>query len=370
MKVLTLTTQYANNMGALLQCYALCKFLNGIKGVECQVIDYHPNDANKSWTIFRKPSSIRDLVKICLAAIMVHKYPARIKRNKEVRRFINEFIPLTEKYDSISIKANPPLADVFVCGSDQIWNPDLFHNDLTYYFDFTKQGKKMAYAASSTKVWDEAFARKIQPLLKNFSAISMREDVNLDQVSLLSGLNVTTTIDPVFLLSAEQWMSVADEPSVKDPYILCYFIGTDKHYNNLTNMIRHKTGYKVVHLNVNLLSRVKADYEICDVHPQMFIGYIARASYVLTNSFHCSAFSIIFRRNLKFIRKTHGNSRVEMLCKRFNLENVIIEKTDKDIILPTIYNSINEGTEYIEQSKQFIKDAITNNAILISHNEW
>lgn len=360
MKVLTLTTQYANNMGALLQCYALSRFINGIKGVDCQVIDYHPDNANKSWTIFRKPTSIRDLVKICLTAIMVHKYPARIKSNKEVRRFINEFIPLTEqRYDSIAIKTNPPLADVFVCGSDQIWNPDIFHNDLTYYFDFTKQGKKIAYAASATQVWDQTFARKVQPLLKDFSAISMREDINLDQVSFLSGLNVTTTIDPVFLLSAEQWMSVAYEPAVKEPYILCYFIGTDKHYNDIIKLIRSKTGYKVVHLNVNLHSWVKADYDILNVHPQMFVGYIARASYVLTNSFHCSAFSIIFKRHLKFIRKTKANSRVETLCRCFNLDNVIIDKTDKNIVLPTLYNNVLDGMEYIEKSKQFIRDALT-----------
>ena len=360
MKVLTLTTQYANNMGALLQCYALSRFINGIDGLECQVINYHPKDANKSWTIFRKPSSVRDLAKICLAAIMIHRYPARFKRNREVRRFIKEFIPLTEqRYDHASIKTNPPLADVYVCGSDQIWNPDLFHDDLTYYFDFIYKGKKLAYAASATKVWNKTFAGKIQSLLKDFSAISMREDVNLHQVSLLSGLNVYTAIDPVFLLSAEQWMSIAEEPSKKEPYILCYFVGTDKHYNDIANLIRKKTGYKIVHLNVNLLSCVNADYEIRDVHPQKFIGYIAKASYVLTNSFHCSAFSIIFKRNLKFIRKPQGNARVEMLCKCFNLDNVIIGKTDKDIVLPTIYDNIQEGIEYIEQSKQFIRDAIT-----------
>lgn len=360
MKVLTLTTQYANNMGALLQCYALSHYINGLEGVTCQVIDYHPVGSQKSWSIFHKPSGIRDLAKICFAAVMIHRYPARKRRNREVRRFINEFIPLTkEKYDSKSIKNNPPEADVYVCGSDQIWNPNLFHNDFTYYFDFIKEGKKLAYAASATNVWSDDFAQHIQPFLKEFTAISMREDVNLHQVSALSGLNVTTAIDPVFLLSAKQWMNIAEEPSVEEPFILCYFIGTDKRYNDIANLIRNKTGYKIVHLNVNLQSRVKADYEIRDVHPQMFLGYIARASFVLTNSFHCSAFSIIFKKNFKFIRKPQGNSRVEMLCKCFNLDSVIIEKTDKDIVMSTRYDNLQKGIEYIEQSKQFIRDAIS-----------
>ena len=128
--------------------------------------------------------------------------------------------------------------------------------------------------------------------------------------SQLSGLQVTTTIDPVFLLNAEDWLKVAEKPVVNEPYILCYFIGSEKKYNDLVNLIKQETGYKVVHLNVNLQSHVKADYEFRDVHPQKFVGYIANASYVLTNSFHCTAFSIIFKKSLKFILKPQGNSRV------------------------------------------------------------
>ncbi|MFR4303427.1 MAG: polysaccharide pyruvyl transferase family protein [Bacteroides thetaiotaomicron] len=360
MRILTLTTQYANNMGALLQCYALSRFINGIKGTKCEVIDYYPVDANKSWSIFHKPTNFRDFAKICVSVVMVHHYPARYRRNKEVRRFIKEYIPLTnQEFDSKSIHNNPPEADVFICGSDQIWNPALFHDDLTYYFDFVKSGRKVAYAASATKAWNTTFAEKIRPLLRDFSAISMREDTNLKQVNQLSGLQVTTTIDPVFLLNAEDWLKVAEKPVVNEPYILCYFIGSEKKYNDLVNLIKQETGYKVVHLNVNLQSHVKADYEFRDVHPQKFVGYIANASYVLTNSFHCTAFSIIFKKSLKFILKPQGNSRVEMLCKYFNLKNVMIDKAETQLFLPTNYNNIQDGVEYIEQSKHFIRHAIT-----------
>lgn len=360
MKILTLTTQYANNMGALLQCYALCRFINSINGAECKVIDYHPIDANKSWSIFHKPVSFRDFAKMCVSAVMLHHYSHRAKRNKEVRRFINEFIPLTErKYDRKTILSDPPKADIYVCGSDQIWNPALFHDDITYYLDFVKRGKKIAYAASSTKCWDEKFADSIKPFLRDFSAISMREDVNIEQVSNLSGLQVITTIDPVFLLNAGEWLKIAEKPIITEPYILCYFIGSDRRYNDLVNILKRQTGYKVVHLNVNLQSHIKADYEFRDIHPQKFIGYIANASYVLTNSFHCTAFSIIFKKNLKFVRKPQGNSRVEILCKYFKLDNVIIDKCESNLILTTSYDNIHYGLEYIERSKKFIKNEIT-----------
>ena len=360
MKILTLTTQYANNMGALLQCYALSNYINKIDDAECEVIDYHPEDAGKSWNLFHKPTSFRDFAKMCVTTLMLNHYLPRYKRNKEVRRFINEYIPLTScKYNAKSIISNPPQADIYICGSDQIWNPALFHDDLTYYFNFIKGRKKIAYAASATKEWNHDFANKIRPLLQDFSAISMREDVNLDQVSNLSGLSVSTAIDPVFLLSSEEWVKIAEAPIITEPYILCYFIGSDKRYDDIARLIKNKTGYKIVHLNVNLQSHIKADYEMRDVNPRKFVGYIANAKYVLTNSFHCTAFSIIFKKDLKFVRKPQGNSRVDMLCKYFNLENVMIDKNDTDIVFPTCYDFIEEGLKYIEESKQFIKDAIS-----------
>ena len=362
MKILTLTTQFANNMGALLQCYALSKCLNQIEDVQCEVVDYWPKDSEKSWRLFHKPVSFRDFVKMCIGAMMLHHYYLRAKRNKKVRAFIDKYIPLTSAtYNREEIVNNPPVADCFVCGSDQIWNPKLF-DDLTYYFDFVKSGKKIAYAASATKVWNDAFAMKIQKSLQEFSAISMREDINIEQVSRLSGIKAVTVIDPVFLLSANQWLEMADVPALEDPYILCYFIGTKPEYGKYVELMRKQTGCKVVHLNVNMFSHIKADYEIRDVDPLSFVGYISKAKYVFTNSFHCTAFSLIFQKNVKVVRKPEGNSRIDMLSKLFHIDNLSKPISEMGVLsdgeLDTDYTNIQDAKDYIQQSKQFLYDAI------------
>ena len=362
MKVLTLTTQFANNMGALLQCYALSRFLNSLDDVECEVINYLPKDAHQSWKIFRMPKSIKDFIMISYNLIRFDYVLLKRKRNKKVQDFIDRYLPLTiETYTKALIRQTPPIADAYICGSDQIWNPKLF-DDTTYYFDFVKNKKKIAYAASSTLIWDDAFAGKVRPLLSEFSAISLREDINLKQVEQLSGKHVSVTIDPVFLLSAREWESLIYPVDIKEPYLLCYFIGVGPREAKIVKKLSEITGYKVVFLNVNQVSFVHADIEIRDLSPQEFVSYIKCASLVCTNSFHCAAFSMIFERNLKVIKKNTGLSRIDMLLQYYNLKDIYIDReSDVNIEkenLQTNYPRNRIAESVIEESKRFLVSSI------------
>lgn len=370
MKILTLTTQYANNMGALLQCYALSKFLNEQKDVECEVIQYFPKGAMRSWELFPKARSFRDILKNVYKFIRFDLLIIKIRKFKEVRKFINENIPLTEEgYDRQSIVASPPVADAYVCGSDQIWNFKL-RTDLTYFLDFTygvDNCKRISYAPSIADPWTLEKALYIKPYLERFHALSIREQANLEQVSLLAPERKPVVVaDPVFLLNKDQWNKIARIPSIDEPYILCYFLSVSDLAVQTVKKIQTLTGYKIIHLNLNALDKFDSDTNMRVADPSDFVGLISKAAIVCTNSFHCSAFSVIYNRNFCFIPKGMANERVENLVKNFNLGNVFISHEKlKSLTLPDLEIDYCKGEEsgqrFISNSKDYLLRAIYEN---------
>lgn len=364
MKVYTLTTQYANNMGALLQCYALCKYLNSLNGVECKVLQYLPNGHKRSWTLFHKPHSFRDVLKLMYEFIRVDNQIVRYRKQKKIKQFIRDFIPLSDnKFKRKDIIVGYPEADAFVVGSDQIWNFK-YRRDFTYFLDFVKDDsiKKVSYAASIADDWGNEDIEIIKPIISEFDEVSIREEGNLMCVnSALEGKEATVVCDPVFLLNRKQWDEIKTATPINEPYIFCYFLGVSSIAVEAVERIRSLTGYKVVHLNLNSLDKFNSDILIKNADPKDFIGLIANASYVCTNSFHCSAFSIIYRKNFKFIPKHMANERVVQLESIFGI-NVIMTREKllqlKDSGLSTDYSNVKNGEKFIEYSKGFLKRAL------------
>lgn len=364
MKVLTLTFQFANNMGALLQCYALSRFLNNQEEIDCEVIQYYPSGWKNSWTIFHKPRTFRDVLKFIFELCNIKGYIQRHRKNSLTRSFISKYIPLTKEayYSQESILNNPPKADVYICGSDQIWNFTLY-NDLTYYFSFL-QGrsgiKKIAYAASVADDWTIEQEKIVSPYLTSFDSLSIREYGNLEQVTRTAKKEVKVVIDPVFLLSIDDWNKISKPIEIVDPYILCYFLSVSDLAIKTVEKIRQLTGLKVVYLNHNSLDKFNSDVIVPDFDPSLFISYISKASYVCTNSFHCSAFSIIFKRNFMFVPGMR-NKRVETLQTVFNLGDRFASYDRIDNLtlddLHIKYSS-NSGDDFIDSSKDFLLHAL------------
>ena len=369
MKVLTLTTQFANNYGALLQCYALCRFLNNQEGVDCEVINYLPTIHGDSWGILRKPRTIKDFAKIVYSLLNVKFVLDKHEKDRLVRKYIEDNIPLTAStYDREAILANPPKADIYICGSDQIWNHIIFKEDLTYYFDFVKEGKRVAYAASVADPWPPAFEIIVRPLLNRFDAISLREKGNVVQAqSLAKDIVVHWVADPVFLLSKEHWEMVSNKPSISEPYIFCYFLNVDPFAVDVVNKLRKITGYKVVNLALDALDKFHSDMVYRRANPFDFIGFIKHASYICTNSFHCSAFSIIFEKKFAFIPKSWANERVLSLEEIFKI-NLIMTREKYENMSTSMFEhnysrGRSNGQEFIQASREFLLGVIngTNN---------
>lgn len=364
MKIYIVTTHFANNMGALLQCYALSKHLNLIKDVECQVLNYLPKDDDLSWKFWPKPECFKDIFKN-LASMMPNKLICRIRKNNLMRSFINNYLPVTtEKYRRCDILSAPPAADAYICGSDQIWNFRLF-NDLTYYLDFCNlpNTRRISYAASITEFWDDKQRNLVKPYLQKFDTLTIRDRNYVDPVSRLAGKKVHLVCDPVFLLDKDEWCSFANEEKCpKEPYILCYFISVPEIAIEAVKKLRMKTGYKVVHLNVNVRDRFHADINIRVADPRDFVGLIKNASYICTNSFHCTSFSIIFKKEFMFLKGVK-DERAETLKDIFKLSNVIMDKSAIDDISNTDFHvnytaGKESGEKFILESKQILQDSL------------
>lgn len=364
MKVLTLTTQYANNMGALLQCYALSRYLNSLDGVECKVLQYLPNSYNRSWTIFHKPRTFRDVIKLAYDTIRIDLLLIRKKKQRKMRKFINDFIPLTNnRYKREDIKSCPPQADAIVVGSDQVWNFKL-RTDLTYFLDFTlPQTKRISYAASVADDWNAEQIKMISPIISQFDNVSIREKGNLECVNkALVGKTADVVCDPVFLLSKNDWDEVKAPRTINEPYIFCYFLSVSPMAVEAVKKIKELTGLKIVHLNLNSLDKFNSDIEIKDADPLEFVTLISNASYVCTNSFHCSAFSIIYKRNLTFVPKNMANERIAQLEDKFGVNVMLSKDKLKSLTLENITTTYpeleTETNSFVESSKHFLKKVL------------
>ena len=305
-KVLTLTTQFANNQGAILQCYALQHFLNNVEGVECEVIDYYPDGANQSWKTFPRPKTLKRFLLNVYTCFNVKWIIGKKKKCKVMREFIHKYIPTTSaRYDRKDILSNPPVADYYICGSDQIWNFIIF-NDMTYYLDFVDMipnAKRIAYAASLSDEWNEQQGQSVSPFLSNFSHIAIRESGHVSLVQkYVSNKEIKWVCDPVFLLSTYQWDEIAANPMETEPYILCYFLNVEPMAVEFVNKMKRITGYKVITLVLGSHEKYKSDKLVYAYTPSEFIGYIKNAAFIITNSFHCSAFSSMYRKNFRFIK--------------------------------------------------------------------
>lgn len=364
-KILTLTTQYSPNNGALLQCYALSKFISSQENLECEVIQYwHPN-AKAGWRYFKSMRSLRDVLfnvyMLCRPDLLWQKR----QRNKKYAEYIRDFLPLhkTVYATDEAIRQNPPLADIYIVGSDQIWNLHRKGIGPIYFLDFVPEGKtKIAYAASMGVKWTAQQCQLAKPYLEKFDAISVREEGHVDIVAKTSGKEVLHVADPVFLLEKEEWAALAKSPGIDEPYIFCFFFGVTELAAKAVKKLREVTGYKVVYLNYNALDKLGSDKDIRACGPNEFLGLIANAEIICTSSFHTSAFATIFRKNLFYVPQAESERGLSLLRTCGISEALVTEERLNSLNLQNLnidYSAAAAvGKDFIDKSKKFLLDAI------------
>lgn len=289
------------NYGALLQMYALYTYLKQ-QGHDLFVIDFklsYPEGYLKRRIgyLLKHPFDIFTAVKNRLSS----------KKNKlcleqGFSSFLNQFITLSESTQTLDeLQKYPPEADLYICGSDQIWNPNEIGFYAAYFLDFgSTDVKRISYGASfGRKEIPPEYVDVLRMHLKRFDAISVREASGVEIVEQLTGREATQVLDPTLLL--DDFFEVIDDsltPSGK--YILVYRLYQErrltKWMSDLINNISRETGLPVYTISPNNKYRGLEVGKQLHPSPSEFLGLIKDANLVITNSFHGTVFAILFKR--------------------------------------------------------------------------
>lgn len=338
MKTATITCHDVYNYGASLQAFALQSFQIA-NGIDNLIIDYKPpylaSKYKFSWYVNDKSPQYKRchqnvffrLAYVIRRFLMEYR---TIGRKLAFDNFTKKHLSLTSKYESYSnLCKNPPEADAYIVGSDQVWNNNPLNNgwDPAFFLQFgSNQTKKISYAAS--------FGSTIEcpDLMKNW--ISSLDEVSIREKSSLFLLenfkNAEVVSDPVFLLSSDEWRErLALKPTDKK-YILIY----DLSGNNSAMMNQAKKLAAELNLdiyNIVVSKKRQGVKNLKNLNPKDFVEYISNAEYVFSDSFHATAFSLIFKKkfftyqfkNLKASRRMTDVLDKTGCINRFDCKNVI-----------------------------------------------
>lgn len=362
MKIKTITCHDVYNLGASLQAYALSVYLTDC-GHDVQIINYKPVYL-QHYRLTGVPNPAYDKP-FLREAYQIAKFPGRLyerltsRRKKAFDVFTEQYLPVTKQmYVSCEdLRRNIPEADVYIAGSDQIWNP-VFKNghDPSFFLQFVSaEKKKIAYAASfAVDVLSAEDQMRMKSWLRQFEAISVRESSGLKLLENM-GLQGTQVVDPVFLLGAEQWEKVALKPTQTD-YILVYDFDKSILIKKLALKLARKTGMKIV----SVFPMEDADLVWSDMGPREFLGAVQNAELVLSNSFHASAFSLIFHKEFYVVnRQEKINTRMRDLLESLGLSERLISDCEEIGEEPILWEETDALLEMlISESKKFLKEQI------------
>lgn len=363
-KVGVITYHRAFSYGAQLQAYALASYLK-MEGFDAEVIDYSDiGEGKRPGVSFR---TIKGFVKSFISYVL--SIPNEDKRRERFAYFLNNYIPKSVKrYPTAeSLQGIESEYDFFITGSDQVWCPIINLGDLNFLLDFVKEKrKKIAYAASFgvSQLESSNFAA-YKNCLSSFKTILIREKDGQSLVEEMLGCKPEIVLDPTFLIPATQWEDMAVSPFPADEkYILCFKIITAPPvYNQYIQALHKLTGYKVVHIDSAYRYKPVRGTLYSKGGPLELLGLIRNAAIVVTNSFHGTVFSIIFKKPFFTILNENGrNSRMIELTGTFGLEHRLVDQSSALPTLESISINYEKITSLVEKStgrsKQLLLDSL------------
>lgn len=297
MKTVTLTFHGSHNYGSMLQSYALQQTMMRIFG-ENEILNFRSRRQKRMMSVIsfrlRLGPVLKDLTHLLFWRDLSEKH-------KLFESFLKHNLKTSVK-EVEEVESNDLTGfNLICCGSDQIWNPGPEDFDLAYLLPFKLDAKKISYAASmgpGRAVWPEPIS-KFPELLKDFFAISVREEGTRKWVSQLCGRDdIKVHCDPVFLIDKTNWLRLVDStPIINGKYIFLYTLFANKLIIDCAKALSKKFGMPVVISNYtnhhDLFSPFK---KYLRSGPKEFLNMLYNAEMVVTSSFHGTAFSILLNK--------------------------------------------------------------------------
>ena len=358
MKKISLVTYHCSpNVGAVMQTYALCRFLKE-HGYQVEIVDIRNFEPNLKTISEGSPLPIR-LVKSVI-------YPKRINN------IFKKFYPaLTKHYVSMDeLRQNPPQSDYYIVGSDQVWNHVIARNKaLAYFLDFGSDNvRRLSYASSfGLSQWEAgpyAPTEKVRVCLDRFYSLSVRELEGQNILKETFKKDATIVLDPTFL--NDSYPEISGKVKQHDE-IVCYKLEKTPDFWKYMPIVAKKIGLPALLLNHNF---PKKGYKY-HFNPTVsqWVRRIAGSSFMITDSFHGVAFSIIYKKQFCAILNHNGrDSRIISLLKLLQLENRIFNNVEEmansdDWLKPIEYEEVYAKLKALKtQSKEYLLKALDYNS--------
>lgn len=351
MKIKMITIHNIANYGSVFQAMALNQYLQK-QGHECEVIDYNP--------IY----FIRGSLKSRIGRLM--NYRAYKRRMTQYRNFVETNMNLTfRSYNSINdLRQEKWDADGFIAGGDQLWNE--FYDcgkDDSYKLSFTNK-PKIAFGTSLgknhfTKTGMDHLKREIN----DYVGIGIREQSGVKLLQEAGLRQVHGVCDPVFLLDRADYEKFLRPVEIKEPYVFVYLVQKSKLLDEVVKFISEKLQLKVV-LYAGFVPKCHCDIWIKEQGPEETLSYIVNADFVLSSSFHATAFSSLFHKEfLTILPGENTNARIDDFLELIGLDNRKISScnniegvVNKKIEWAAVDEKLNK---HIKQSKTYLKEQLS-----------
>jgi hypothetical protein len=328
--VALITLHRSANYGSVLQALATQVVLERM-GYDVAVVDYYAprNSVPEMLRGLRHKKPLFEKNPLALLAARAILLPSYLKR----RRTFNRFITLNLRLSGRTYRSNeelaqdPPKADLYVTGSDQVWNSEW--NGEALFLAFTQEGApRISFSASFGKAGlDDGEAGRTRELLARYGGITVREDTGVEIVRGL-GLDATQVLDPTLFMTPEDWRPWVSGRRPRGEYILMYNINHNAPLDRFVQRLARKTGLPVYYISYQLHDCFKRGRMRCCVPVEDFLSLIAGARYVVCDSFHCAAFSVNFNREFAIVPPKRFGTRLESFMRVVGLEDRIVGEED------------------------------------------
>ena len=360
MKIGILTIHAAYNYGSALQAVASCQAIKEITGSVTEIIDYQPDSIMSMYSLDLRKNvgGIKEFIKF------IFSIKSRKQKKKAFDLFWKKENCLSKNiyYDSNDLFNANDVYDSFVVGSDQVWNPDIVGDAFgDFCLEFVSDDKnRYAYASSfGVRNIGKEQLEKLNLSLKKFKAIAVREREAKNMLDLNIQKHARIVCDPVFLLTKDQWRNRMIKMILPSNYILVYCVEVDKELQTIIKEMSRRLELPIVDVGYATNPQNYMGMHNDNVGPGEFLYAINNAEYVITNSFHGTAFSIIFRK--QFLVKAHSKRgvRMENILDICGLSDRMVREDDElDKVfsrLTKINPERNDNLDsYIQNSKEYI----------------
>lgn len=361
MKICVITFHDTLNFGASLQCTALAHYLNS-SGHDASIVNYLPEyvlDKKSGFKEIKNIGKSSNKVKALVKGLAYLSKSGNIKeKNRNYESFLSSNIQRTKAYHTLDdLMKDPPEADLYICGSDQIWNPALTGGKLdpAFFLKFAK-GRKAAYGASVGELDIAGNAEELKELTGDFMRISVREKSVAPDMAKAVGKDVSVVLDCTLLLDKDEYIKMESTwPETQKPYVLIYNVQNSVESVRIAQKIASEKGLDIIDISPNPFAKVKGVRKLMNIGPGEFLRLFHGAEYVVTNSFHGTVFSIIYEKNFWALGHSKRAGRTFDLLESLGLLDRFIKESSEitdyavnySIVKDLLEKRRKESTDYI-----------------------